>query len=200
MTTLNRFFAPLFVTGLLIINAPFTQAASDYMYGTNTGSTVVSAPTNHSACVQTRDQKAANAAINIGTGILEIPKNIINVTNDSNIFYGLVGGTFKGMINTGGRIGTGFFDLLTLPWKTKPIPSPVKPWNNFNVDTTYGNLMSMEDCQKPTLQEAEISESTTVHTPAVTPRLPVVKQNQANGYHQQTNQKIDQIFRREMMK
>ena len=200
MTSFNRFFAPIFVTGLLIINAPVSQAGSDYMYGTGAANTIVTAAPNQSACVQSIGLKAANAGINIGTAILEVPKNIINTTNDSNIVYGLGGGTFKGIINMCGRFGTGLFDLLTLPWKTKPIPSPVRPWNDFGVDTTYGKVMSMEDCKKTSLQKDEVSESESASAPAVAPRLPGNNQNQVNGYNKQTNQKIDQIFKKEMMK
>lgn len=40
--------------------------------------------------------KALNGLSNIFTAVLEIPKNIINTTNDSNIAYGAVGGLAKG--------------------------------------------------------------------------------------------------------
>lgn len=90
--------------------------------------------------------KAASAFANIATGWLEIPKNIINVSNakDSNIFYGFVGGTFKGAINTVGRAAVGITDLLTFPLPTEPIAYPVFVWDDFDADTSYGPLFRVD--------------------------------------------------------
>lgn len=83
-------------------------------------------------------QKAARSFANLATAWLEIPKNMINVTNDSNIFYGVTGGLFKGLINTAGRLGVAVADLVTLPIPTPPIAHPVYVWDNFRTDTVYG--------------------------------------------------------------
>ncbi len=84
--------------------------------------------------------KALNGFANITTGILEIPKNVINTTNQSNIVYGVLGGLVKGVVNTGGRIVTGVVDLVTAPLPTKPIVYPVYVWDDFDTDTSYGEV------------------------------------------------------------
>ena len=84
--------------------------------------------------------KILNGFANITTGVLEIPKNVINTTNESNIVYGVFGGVLKGVINTGGRIVVGVVDLVTAPLPTKPIAYPVYVWDDFDADTTYGEV------------------------------------------------------------
>lgn len=89
--------------------------------------------------------KFARSMSNIGLSVLEIPKNIINRTNESNVFYGLVGGGFQGVLNMGGRMGVGLLDLLTLPLPTKPITDPLHPWQQyFEKDTQYENIFVLD--------------------------------------------------------
>ncbi len=78
----------LVLTGCLILNA-HSALADEPSYGSQVG------------------HKALNGFANITTAVLEIPKNIINTTNDSNIAWGFVGGLTKGILNTGGRIVVG---------------------------------------------------------------------------------------------
>ncbi len=96
--------------------------------------------------------KTTSSLANIFTCWFEIPKNIINVTNakDSNIFYGLVGGTFKGTIVTIGRLTAGVTDLITFPIPTKPIAYPVYVWNDFYGDTSFGPIFQLYDRRPPT--------------------------------------------------
>jgi len=89
--------------------------------------------------------KTLNGFTNIVTSWLEIPKNVINATNDSNIFWGLTGGTAKGVINMAGRIGVGVADLVTFWLPTEPIAQPDYIWKDFDVDTTYGDVFRLED-------------------------------------------------------
>ncbi len=89
--------------------------------------------------------KAINSLSNITTAFIEIPKSIINTTNNSNIVYGLLGGIFKGSVNTVGRILVGTVDLITFPIPTKPVAKPVHVWNNFETDTTYGDIFQLEE-------------------------------------------------------
>jgi putative exosortase-associated protein (TIGR04073 family) len=89
--------------------------------------------------------KALNGLSNIFTAVLEIPKNIINTTNDSNIAYGVVGGLAKGTLNTAGRLFSGVADLITFPIPTKPIAQPVYVWDDFDVDTTYGEVFRLDE-------------------------------------------------------
>lgn len=88
--------------------------------------------------------KALNGLANIVTSPLEIPKNIINTTNQSNVAYGFVGGLAKGILNTAGRIASGVADLVTFPLPTKPIAQPVYIWDDFDIDTSYGPAFRLD--------------------------------------------------------
>ncbi|WP_428354798.1 exosortase system-associated protein, TIGR04073 family [Methyloprofundus sp.] len=89
--------------------------------------------------------KALRSLANITLGVIEIPKNIIIVSNRSNLLYGLTGGTGLGILNTAGRISVGLLDLLTFPLATKPIAQPVYPWNKYvDVYTSYNNMFVLD--------------------------------------------------------
>ncbi|TPQ29604.1 exosortase system-associated protein, TIGR04073 family [Methylomonas sp. EFPC3] len=87
---------------------------------------------------QTVGRKLSTGLANIATSSLEIPKNIIIINNQSNVIYGFVGGTLKGLLNMGGRIGVGVLDLVSAPVPTQPIVYPLYVWDNFDAETTYG--------------------------------------------------------------
>lgn len=118
---------PLLLSGLLIAFSPLGYAAEGepQSYGSKVG------------------HKALNGFTNITTSFLEIPKSIINTTNESNLVFGIFGGLVKGVINTGGRIITGTTDLITAPMPTKPIAYPVYIWDDFDADTTYGEVFRL---------------------------------------------------------
>ncbi len=87
--------------------------------------------------------KAGNGFANLISAPLELPKNIINTTNKSNIVYGVVGGIFKGFVHMAGRMGVGLVDLITAPIPTKPIIHPPLIWDDFDVDTQYGDVLRL---------------------------------------------------------
>ena len=101
---------------------------------------------------QSYSEKVGNKALvafaNLTTSPLEMPKNIINTMNQSNFFYGVFGGFLKGLVNTLGRTGCGIADLITLPLPTKPVAYPVYIWDDFDVDTTYGEVYRLNKPQK----------------------------------------------------
>ncbi|MCX7086428.1 MAG: exosortase system-associated protein, TIGR04073 family [Methylococcales bacterium] len=88
-------------------------------------------------------EKAGNGFANLTTAMLEMPKSVINTTNQSNIVYGVFGGMLKGTVNMVGRMGVGLVDLITAPIPTKPIIHPVLVWDNFDVDTQYGEVFRL---------------------------------------------------------
>ena len=94
--------------------------------------------------------KALNGITNIATGFLEIPKNMINISNDknSNIFYGIVGGGIKGIMDTMGRMSAGAADLITAPLPTKPISNPNYIWQDFDANTSYDPMFRLEEPKK----------------------------------------------------
>jgi putative exosortase-associated protein (TIGR04073 family) len=90
-------------------------------------------------------QKALRSLANITLGMIEIPKNIIIVSNRTNLLYSLTGGTGLGVLNTAGRISVGVLDLLTLPLATKSITQPVYPWEKYlDVYTSYGDMFVLD--------------------------------------------------------
>jgi putative exosortase-associated protein (TIGR04073 family) len=121
---MKKFVLPLLLSSLLVTlpTSSFATEEEPQSYGSKVG------------------HKFLNGFANIATGVLEIPKSVINTTNESNIVYGVFGGVLKGVINTGGRIVVGVVDLVTAPLPTKPIVYPRYVWDDFDADTTYGDV------------------------------------------------------------
>jgi len=142
--------------------------------------------------------KALNSFANMTTGILEIPKNIINTTNKSNVFYGIAGGTFKGIFNMAGRLGVGIADLVTIPLPTKPVTYPLYVWDDFDVDTSFGPVFRLDPSQEeePPVQ-APIPQPVAA-VPVVAPKPEPIDNSKL--YNQETNQKLDQMFNKRMKK
>jgi putative exosortase-associated protein (TIGR04073 family) len=62
--------------------------------------------------------------MNIATGFIEIPKNIINISSDQNIFVGATWGTLRGFTHAVGRTVVGAGELITSPIPTEDYISP----------------------------------------------------------------------------
>jgi len=90
-------------------------------------------------------EKALRGLTNMVTGPLEIPKNIINTTNESNIVLGTIGGLLKGTLVTIARITSGFADFITAPLPTKPIIQPERVWDDFDAETTYSERFRLDE-------------------------------------------------------
>lgn len=91
-------------------------------------------------------EKAWSGFTNINTGILEIPKNIINTTNNSEYFIlGFAGGMAKGFLHAIGRMATGLADVVTAPLITQPIVQPDPIWHDFDAETTYGPVFRLDN-------------------------------------------------------
>lgn len=128
-TIVLALFTSLFISFASISNATEVDApdTTEKSYGSKIG------------------DKTLIALANISLGIIEIPKNIIIVTNRTNLIYGLTGGTGLGILNTAGRISVGLLDLLTFPLPTQPIARPVYPWNQYlDVYTSYNDMFVMD--------------------------------------------------------
>ena len=117
----------LLLTTLLIVTSSISFADEQQSYGSKIGN------------------KALNGFANMTTSALEIPKNIINTTNDSNVAWGFVGGLAKGILNTVGRMMVGLTDLITFPLPTKPFIYPKYVWDDFDEDTTYGEVFRLQE-------------------------------------------------------
>ncbi|ESS73315.1 hypothetical protein MGMO_26c00270 [Methyloglobulus morosus KoM1] len=139
--------------------------------------------------------KSLNGLANMASAPLEIPKNIINISNepDSNVFYGLFGGIIRGSLDTAGRILNGANDLVTAPLPTKPVVQPKYIWDDFDQTNSYGQFYRLVDNPK--------IEPYVAPTPP--PRPVAVVQpidDRTEQYSQQTNQNLDTYFKQEMQK
>jgi putative exosortase-associated protein (TIGR04073 family) len=203
-----RFFASLSLVCLTVAYTPVTMAdtyspatmgpgqhpTSPYPDGIDAPAPRI--PTKPQSYGERIGEKAVNSFANIATGWLEMPKNVINTTNQSNFIYGITGGLAKGMIHTAGRMGVGIADLVTLPLATKPFIYPLYIWDDFDVDTVYGEVMRLHEVPRKTQEVAPQPEPEAAAPAAVAP-APVPPPAQ---YPTDTNRKIDAIFKKEMMK
>ena len=48
-------------------------------------------------------------------------------------------------MNTVGRMTTGVVDLLTAPVPTKPVSSPEYVWEDFDANTSYGDVFRLHE-------------------------------------------------------
>jgi len=81
--------------------------------------------------------KLGNGMANIATGIVEIPKAIINANRNHGPIYAATSGLMTGMVHMVGRTLCGASDLVTFLIPTKPIINPDYIWQNFKQDTGY---------------------------------------------------------------
>lgn len=196
MRKFSRFFVFLLFTGLFTVYAPMTLADMQQGYG-DSSATQGRGSFGNSYGSKTGN-KMLNAFANLSTSVLELPKNIINTSNKSNVLYGITGGLVKGMINMIGRTAVGVTDLITFPIPTKPVVQPVYIWNDFDVDTVYGPLFRLDSSQEePPVVQAPVAAS--VAAPVVVAPKPEPLDN-SKQYKQETNHKLDEMFKKEMKK
>jgi len=82
--------------------------------------------------------KFSRGLANTVTGWVELPKNIVNTSKESNVGMGITVGLVKGVLQTVGRTVVGAVELVTF---FIPSPEYVQPryvWDPFDKDTTYG--------------------------------------------------------------
>lgn len=145
--------------------------------------------------------KALNGFANLTTSMLELPKNMINTSNQSNVFYGLTGGLLKGIVHMGGRIAVGIADLITFPLATQPIAYPVYVWDDFDIDTSYGPAFRLDNSDEISRPQMAVSEPAPAPVVSETTSEPV--KDYSEQYPQKypdPNEKIDAYFKKEMMK
>ncbi len=185
MTSSNRTMIPVLLVSFLTAFAPESQAQNTHPRVCGSYGEIVG-------------HKALNAFGNLGGSVLELPKNVINTSNQSNVFYGFTGGLFKGIVNMAGRIGVGVADLVTIPLPTKPIAYPLYVWDDFDIDTTYGEAYRLYQCTpkpKPIVQATE-PEPVIEPEPAIYTPQPL----ETPEVYQDTTRKIDRLFKEEMHK
>jgi len=85
-------------------------------------------------------QKLGSGLSNLTLGWLELPKNVVNTSNETNLAVGVTGGVLKGVLHPLGRTLAGTVDVLSAPFPTKPIVTPPFVWQNFNTETQYNPI------------------------------------------------------------
>ena len=82
--------------------------------------------------------KIVSGVANIGTGWLELPKNIILWSQkDENALVIFAEGMLWGLYHTASRTATGAIDLVTFWLPTFPIPHPPFIWEDFSEESEY---------------------------------------------------------------
>ncbi|MGR8978944.1 MAG: exosortase system-associated protein, TIGR04073 family [Gammaproteobacteria bacterium] len=157
MSSRVRFWVFLLAAGLNVFSIPFAKASAMQQGYASPGQQIDGSGQLQNFSRSRDDQegyavywietgaKFANSIANMVASPVEIPKNIINTANDSNLLYGLTGGSVKGIVNMGGRILVGLADFLTFPLPTKPIAYPLYVWEDFDSDTSYGEIFSLQE-------------------------------------------------------
>ena len=82
-------------------------------------------------------QKVSQGFFNVTTGFIELPKNIVNISSDSNIFVGMTWGTIRGVAHSVSRTVIGAAELITSPIPTDDYITPPYVWERFSEDTRY---------------------------------------------------------------
>ena len=117
---MKKYALPLLFASFLLAFSSVSFAEEEQSYGSKVGN------------------KALNGFANMTTSILEIPKNVINVSNQTNVVVGIMGGGIVGVLHTVCRFAVGLADFVTAPLPTKPIVHPMYVWDDFDEDTSYG--------------------------------------------------------------
>lgn len=199
----HRFFVSLFLAGLApayisAVHAESMQQNYGYSQPYRTAQLPNFTNTVNPSYGSEVGAKTLNGFANMLTGPLEIPKNIINTSNQSNVFYGIFGGGFKGIVNTAGRLAVGLADLVTFPLPTKPITYPLYVWDDFDVDTTYGEAFRLQE--PPEVTEPEVQAPLPPPTAAPSPQVAAPAAYLPPPNSQETNKKLDLLFKKKMMK
>lgn len=81
--------------------------------------------------------KLGHGLANMTLGFVEIPKNVINVSDDSGFLMGASVGTLRGILHGVSRTLLGVADFITSPIATGDYVAPGLPWERFTEDTRY---------------------------------------------------------------
>lgn len=137
----NKFILAACLAGI----APAALAVDDYGMTQSQQAppkAAAAAPESYGTAVS---NKLGSGFSNLALGFLEIPKNVVNTTNDVNLAWGITGGMAKGILHTAGRMLAGTVDLLTFPAPTQPLTTPQYVWSQFTVETRYNPLFKSKE-------------------------------------------------------
>jgi putative exosortase-associated protein (TIGR04073 family) len=143
-----------YLLAVLLGGATAAASADDY-YGTPSSPRMGTAPAATSTATSKKPESYGAAIGNkLGTGFsnlvlspLEIPKNVINTTNDVNLALGSTAGVIKGFLHMAGRFLAGTVDVVTFPLPTEPITTPQYVWDDYKIETRYNGLFKIKNTQ-----------------------------------------------------
>lgn len=84
--------------------------------------------------------KVSQGVANMATGFIEIPKNVINITDEDNIFVGMTWGVLRGAAHGVSRTLVGGVEFISSPIPTGEFISPAYVWERFSEDSRYFGL------------------------------------------------------------
>jgi len=114
----NKFLAACVLTGALMT----AQSAHAESYFTGFGN------------------KLSQGISNMATGFIEIPKNVINISSEQNMFVGLSWGLLRGVGHGVSRTLVGAAEFITSPIPSKEFAAPAYGWERFSEDSRYFGL------------------------------------------------------------
>lgn len=116
----NKFLTTCLLSGLLL--APTVQADE------------------HRSYLSGFTSKVTQGFFNMTGGIVELPKNIVNISSDQNILVGMSWGLLRGVAHTVDRTLIGAVEFISSPIPSDEFISPAYPWERFSEDTRYFGL------------------------------------------------------------
>lgn len=84
--------------------------------------------------------KLSQGFANMATGFIEIPKNVINITDEDNIFVGMTWGVLRGAAHGVSRTLVGGIEFLSSPIPSSEFAAPAYAWERFSEDSRYFGL------------------------------------------------------------
>lgn len=109
------------------------------LFGSLLSANAVFADEHHSYTSQF-SSKVSHGIANVTTGFIEIPKNIINISHEQNIFIGATWGLLRGVWEGVNRTSIGAIELISSPIPSDDFVTPPYVWNRFSEDTRYFGL------------------------------------------------------------
>ncbi|TPQ24546.1 exosortase system-associated protein, TIGR04073 family [Methylomonas sp. EFPC3] len=116
----NKFVITCLLTGMLLAPAVNADGHQSYLSGFTS--------------------KVSQGFFNMAGGILELPKNIVNISSEQNILLGMSWGLLRGVAHTVDRTLIGAVEFISAPIPSDEFISPAYPWERFSEDTRYFGL------------------------------------------------------------
>ncbi len=105
-----------------------------------TGALMTAQPVHAESYITGFSNKISQGFANMAFGFVELPKNIVNISSEHNIFVGMSWGLLRGTAHTVGRTLVGAAELITSPIPTSEFAAPAYVWDRFSEDSRYFGL------------------------------------------------------------